>query len=149
MRRRTALIAIPMTALTAFGVAGLAAADPPGTLRTLLEGSNEVPGPGDPDGIGLAKVLPQSTQSRVCVSIKYRDIGTPTLAHIHDAPSTASGPAVVDFGPLLATSPPGTIRGCVAADPALVADIATNPAEYYVNVHTAAFGSGAIRGQLA
>jgi hypothetical protein len=34
------------------------------------------------------------------------------------------------------------------ADPELVADIAANPSEYYVNVHNKPYPAGAIRGQL-
>ena len=39
--------------------------------------------------------------------------------------------------------------GCVSgADPDLTRDIRRHPSRYYVNVHTADFPDGAIRGQL-
>ena len=39
--------------------------------------------------------------------------------------------------------------GCInGVDPALVADIAANPEDYYVNIHTDAHPNGAVRGQL-
>jgi hypothetical protein len=43
----------------------------------------------------------------------------------------------------------GTSEACVHVDAAVVKDIAANPGGYYVNVHTADFKGGAIRGQLS
>lgn len=85
----------------------------------------------------------------VCVLIKYRNIDAPTAAHIHEAPSTAAGPVVIDFTPLIGTSAPGEIRGCVTTTPARAREVIDNPGAFYVNVHNAAFSAGAIRGQLA
>lgn len=147
MRRTTALLALPLAALVTFGVATVASAgSASGESTAFLTGSTEVPGPGDRDGRGAAGVQPGSDQ--VCVQIRYRNIDAPTAAHIHEGPPGVAGPVVVDFVPLIATSPPGQINGCVAADPALAADIAANPSDFYVNVHNVAFPAGAIRGQL-
>lgn len=147
MRRTTALIALPLAAMVTFGVATVASAgSATGQSTAYLNGPKEAPDPGDRDGLGLAGVQPGSDQ--VCVQIRYKNIDAPTGAHIHEGPPGVAGPVVVDFVPLIATSPPGQINGCVAADPALAADIAANPSEYYVNVHNAVFPAGAIRGQL-
>jgi hypothetical protein len=42
----------------------------------------------------------------------------------------------------------GSAKGCKTADAAVVKDIMGNPANYYVNVHNAAYPKGAVRGQL-
>lgn len=148
MRRLTSLLIVPVALLSVLGFVTSAAAAPPGVVTTRLLGSNEVPGPGDPDGSGLASVLARPPQSQVCVSITYKNIGTATGAHIHRGSSTVAGPIVVDFTPLIATSAPGTVRGCVPTTSALATEIATTPSSFYVNVHTSTFTGGAIRGQL-
>src|SRR5439155_25193539 len=51
--------------------------------------------------------------------------------------------------PALPGIPTNPSLTCREADPALVTDIASDPAGYYANVHTTAFPVGAIRGQLA
>ena len=43
---------------------------------------------------------------------------------------------------------PGASAGCVTVDDPVLDAILRRPGRYYVNVHTAAFGGGAIRGQL-
>jgi hypothetical protein len=74
---------------------------------------------------------------------------SPKLGHIHKAPFGANGSVVV---PLFTTPVPGTVfavSGTVnGADPALVKDIAGHPSAFYVNLHTAKFPGGAVRGQL-
>lgn len=149
MRHRLILLAIPLAVVAAVGTTTVASAAPPGLSSTILTGPNEVPGPGDDDGIGRAFVLPQPGQARVCTDTRYRGIDTPTGAHIHEGATTVAGPIVIDFTPLIAISAPGQIRGCVAVDPALARDVAQNPGDYYVNVHNVPFPAGAIRGQLA
>ena len=41
-----------------------------------------------------------------------------------------------------------TVDTCITVDPALLQAVAASPRSYYVNVHTAAFPGGEIRGQL-
>lgn len=146
MRRKTALLALPLAALGVLGVTAAASAGSgAGSSATSMSGAREV-GPGDRDGAGAAAVRPGADD--VCFRIRYRDIGTPTMAHIHLGPAGVAGDVVVDFTPFIATSAPGVIEGCTAVDPSLASDIQANPSDYYVNVHTAAYPAGAIRGQL-
>ncbi len=131
-------------------------------LVAHLKGASEVPGPGDPDGWGLAviKRWSQTGDDNVCWFAVVRKIDLPpTGAHIH-------GPAVVGVaGPVLVPLTGFTLtrnvpawakghgvafsRGCTTAPDATLDAIWANPANYYVNIHSAApFLGGAIRGQL-
>ncbi|MEO6125434.1 MAG: CHRD domain-containing protein [Ilumatobacteraceae bacterium] len=109
-----------------------------------LFGTNEVPTPGDPDGTGAASVTIDPTTGEICVDLRVANIDPATMAHIHRGAAGVSGPVVV---PLTPPNPNAT--ECVMALPALAAEIAANPAGFYVNVHNPAFPAGAVRGNLA
>lgn len=114
-------------------------------LQTSLTGAAEVPGPGDADGTGTAEITVNPGQTQVCYKLSVSNIAPATAAHIHEAAPTAAGPVVVTLG--APTS--GTSAGCVTVTRALALEILKRPADYYVNVHNAAFPGGAVRGQLA
>ena len=127
-------------------IAGTAtAADGGRKLQTNLTGAAEVPGPGDPDGRGTARITVNPGQKQVCYKLSVSNIAPATAAHIHEAAPTAAGPVVVTLG--APTS--GTSSGCVTVTRALALEILKDPSDYYVNVHNAAFPAGAVRGQLA
>jgi len=121
-------------------------------FAAVLNGDNEVDasgtrGQGDLDGAGLGTVTIDRTSNQVCWEITTTGLDLPAiLAHIHRGALNVNGPIVVTFTPPDAS---GSSRGCVPVDPALATEIATNPAGFYVNVHTTPFPNGAIRGQLA
>lgn len=119
----------------------------PVALTATLTGEAEVPGPGDPDGSGQARVLLSQEAGKVCFLIVVRDIMLPaTGAHIHVGEAGVAGDIVV---PLEPPGENGASAGCMSdVDPDLIAAIIQNPAGYYVNVHTEDFPAGAIRGQL-
>ena len=91
--------------------------------------------------------------SELCYTIEVRDMtGAPVAAHIHLAPRGVPGPVVVPLAaPPAATS---TVSACITASeggamtPAELAAIVANPGAYYVNVHTAVWPAGEVRGQL-
>jgi LPXTG-motif cell wall-anchored protein len=114
---------------------------------TLMGGTNEVPNPGDPDGNGTSMVTLKAATSEVCWDTKVANITLPAAAsHIHRGAAGVAGPVVVPF---TAPDANGVSSGCAKADPALITEIAQNPAGFYVNVHTSDFPAGAVRGQLA
>jgi hypothetical protein len=140
-------------ALTILSVVGASeAAAQSGQLFTTLNGRNEVsptgqPGAGDPNGYGAAAVI-TVTANRLCFVIAVHDIDRPISAHIHEAPAGKNGPIRVPLKPPTSGSP-GTSSGCATVDPGLLTRIRNTPKQFYVNVHTAAFPAGAIRGQLS
>ena len=112
-------------------------------LRATLTGE-ETGGRGSPRGTGEAVVTLRTTSREVCYNLVIRGIRA-TQAHIHRAPKGQDGPVAVPFTP-----PKDSVSaGCARVDSAVVSDIQINPTNYYVNVHTAEFPQGAIRGQLA
>jgi hypothetical protein len=115
-------------------------------LSAHLTGAAEAPKPGDTDGSGHANITVSSAQNQVCYDVSVEKIAPATMAHIHKAPAGAAGPPVLT---LQAPGPDGKAKGCASADAAVVADIAANPAGYYVNVHNGEFPAGAVRGQLS
>ena len=157
MRKRVAVVALAAAlvfGMTLLAVPGAAASGSSGkatTLAATLNGANEFPGPGDPDGRGRAFV--RLAGGRACFVLQWSKISAPTAAHIHKGrPGTAGDIVVLFFQPgTNAASLPDTldsVAGCVDVDPAVAKQIAKHPGDYYVNIHTADFAPGAIRGQL-
>ena len=145
--RRTSII-VSICALTVFATTFLVTAKTPVSeehaMKILLSGGAEVPGPGDTDGTGTAGLKVNTGKNEICYDITVKDIQAPTAAHIHSGAAGASGDVKVS----LSKAADGKWKGCVAVDKALLDDILKNPGNYYVNVHTADFPNGAIRGQL-
>lgn len=134
-----------MVAALAIGDSGpVAATDGIRALGAVMTGAAEVPGPGDPDGAGVAGMVVNVNRSRICYFLAVRNIAPATMAHIHAGAAGVAGPIVVNLAP--PTS--GFSANCTPVAQTLAADIAANPANYYVNVHNADFPAGAVRGQL-
>ena len=115
-------------------------------LETFMSGSQEVPGPGDPDGTGEAKVRLKPNQGELCVDIEVENIEPATASHIHHAPAGTAG-AVVVVLPI--PNAEGEADDCVSVDDQLLEKIRSNPQDYYINIHNNPFPNGAIRGQLS
>ena len=113
-------------------------------LSTVLSGATEVPGPGDPDGTGTARLRVNPGQKRICYTLTVSGIEPAQAAHIHEAPAGVAGPVVV---PLDAPTD-GSSSACATVTRQLALEIIRNPEDYYVNVHNATFPAGALRGQL-
>lgn len=137
-------LALSLTASAALIAGAAIAADGGVKLRATMTGAAERPGPGDPDGSGTATFRVNPGQKQVCYTLTVAGIDPATAAHIHIAPVTAAGPVVVP----LAAPTTGSSSGCATVTRALALALIKNPGNYYVNVHNAAFGPGAVRGQL-
>ena len=82
-----------------------------------------------------------------CYTLTARDLSGPAVAaHIHVAPRHVAGPIIIPL--TVGSGTDWTVQSCATADPALLIEVAANPRNYYVNVHTPAFPGGEIRGQL-
>jgi hypothetical protein len=140
------VLALPVSPATP--AAGTDSETPLATLKAGLTGEKEVPGPGDPDGSGTAKI--KVFKTRVCHTLKFDDIEPATMAHIHIGFRDEAGPVTLTlFGPPAPPIPsPGTSTGCQDVPRALSLELRQHPGRYYVNVHNEEFPAGAIRGQL-
>jgi len=141
--KETKMRAFPIL-LAAAGLTLPAIAAAPVKLQTQLTGAAEVPGPGADKGMGEATLSFDTAKGQVCYMLHSMDTDTPTMAHIHKGAAGVAGGVVV----ALAAPATGTSQGCAPLAADVMDDILSHPAEYYVNVHTAAFPKGAIRGQL-
>ncbi len=144
MKQRRRFAALLLAALVALVLALPASATGkhPTTLHATLTGEQEVPGPGDPDGVGHAVV--KVFKKKVCYTLEVKRIKPATAAHIHLGFRGEAGPVVVTLKP----PTDGFSRGCVEIPRALSLGLMEHPSRYYVNVHNEPFPEGAIRGQL-
>jgi hypothetical protein len=109
-----------------------------------LTGEAESPA-GDPVGNGTATIRLRLGQAQACFKLAVKNLPAAVAAHIHSGAAGSSGPVVI---PLTTPGSDGTSSGCATTTRALVASILKSPGNFYVNVHTAEFPGGAIRGQL-
>jgi CHRD domain len=142
-----AMLVVGMTASTV-----LAADRRVVVLATVLTGEAEVPGPGDEDAIGAAVVIVHPRTDTVCWAVTWKKIdGTVNMAHIHGPAGTdAAAGIVVTLFMDRQFAGRGVHANCVrnAETEAWADDIAAEPSQFYVNVHSTTFPAGAIRGQL-
>ncbi len=126
-------------------LAGPVAADDGGRpISVEMTGAAEAPGPGDPDGSGLATFTLNQGQNEICYELSVSNLDPVIASHIHVAPVGSPGPVVV---PLVAPVT-GSSSACAVVDPELIKAIRQNPENYYVNVHTTVYPGGAVRAQL-
>lgn len=109
-------------------------------------GSEEVGGNGAPDpASGDFSAELDLANGRICYFLEVNAIDDFAAAHIHEGSRGKNGPPVITLE-LLGEDGEDV---CQDVDLALLEKIAKRPGSYYVNVHTAAFPAGAVRGQLA
>lgn len=148
MRNHTRLLPITVVlgmALTLLAVGTVLGAET--TLTATLAGGAAEDPPGDPDGAGTATITIDPDTLEVCWELTTSNIADATASHIHTGAAGANGGVAVALD---IDGFSGSSSGCTTgADAASLQAIIDNPAGYYVNVHNADFGPGAIRGQLS
>lgn len=111
-------------------------------LGATLSGANQTGG-GDADGTGTFSAEMDAESGDLCFTLVVDKIAPPTAAHIHLGAAGADGDPVAT----IAVTGSGSDE-CIAMQREVAKAILANPAGYYVNVHTADYPKGAIRGQL-
>lgn len=156
----TRLIPASLAALGALGLATAAhsglAADPDmekmkdhdngRKIGTTLSGQAEVPGPGDPDGMGRFAARVNPGQGTLCYELDVDDIEAAAAAHIHRGARDVAGPVVVTLDLMIEDD---DSERCMTIDRDLAQELIRNPDAFYVNVHNAEYPAGAVRGQLS
>lgn len=110
-------------------------------VYTSPEGENVVGG-GSDEGYADFSAKIDTKAGKICYVLEVGDV-VPVAAHIHEGKAGANGGPVVT---LEITGPGNEV--CMALDAKLAKKVGSKPAGYYVNVHTAEFPGGALRGQL-
>jgi hypothetical protein len=116
------------------------------TFQLEMSGEQEVP-PGDPDGKASGTLTIDDSANSVSWNFAYSGFREPQAMHIHAGKAGVAGGPVVPLN--VGTSEEGKLIGTASADAKTIAAILAAPADYYVNIHTAEFRPGAVRGQLA
>jgi len=136
-----------LAALAAALVLAAPAAAAPKRLSAQMSGGQEAPESGDPNGRGTANLRLDRAARTVCFTIRVRRIDDVVAAHIHRGGRGVAGSIVVDL--IGEPSDARRFTGCTEdVSRGLIRRITRRPRRYYVNVHTASFPAGAVRGQL-
>lgn len=114
----------------------------PVVLTASLDGASE-PAGGDAHGSGTFSAEIDADTGDVCYVLTAKGIAKPTAAHIHEGAAGVDGKPIVT----LQVTEDGDL--CMAAEPDTLKPVIAAPANYYVNIHSADFPKGAVRGQLS
>ncbi len=111
--------------------------------RVAMSGRAETPR-GAPHGVGVAVI---AIHSKLVVCWRFAHLhgfANATVAHIHTGRAGGAGPVLIP----LSTAPALHHQGCTHASAATITAIERGPGGYYVNIHSARYPAGAVRGQL-
>jgi len=111
-------------------------------LRAVLNGDNLVPA-GDTDGWGRVAINVDGTLNRLCADIEVRSVGQVTDIKIYRGRDGVGDP-VVD----LQSPDDNDSNDCDHIGDTLADEIQANPAGFYIEVRTAEFPQGALRGRI-
>src|SRR5258706_11249784 len=120
------------------------------TYAADLRGSNEVP-PNASTAFGSAFVTIDPNNNQLSWEVDTTGL-SPTLSHIHGpAPAGTNASVLINFATSAAAFTNGRTKGSIdisSIAPTTLATLLSDPTQFYVNVHSAAFPGGEIRGQL-
>lgn len=120
--------------------------------------SSGTPNQGDLDGTAVGTIrfdngtgAGTTGSATINLTLTNLDVATIDLTghHIHQAPSTTTGPIVIDFGDPDTIRSGNTLSGTITGLPAAtITALMSNPSGFYYNLHNAQFTGGAVRDQL-
>jgi len=113
------------------------------SVRTNMSGDQIVPGPGAPNAFGTANLFVDMRYGILCYRMGYDGTSRALAAHIHAGGPGQNGRPVIDLHP-----ESNGDEGCVGADPTALRNLREHPETFYLQLHTAEYPDGAIRGQL-
>lgn len=122
-----------------------------GHAQFLVELSgHELEDGGDHDGRGTVALDFDVDNERVCYYVKWNRLeGAVTAFHLHHAPRHEDGGHWIDFFNDKHFDGDGeTVADCVHSSRDKIYEVLDDPSDFYLNLHTTAHKSGAIRGQL-
>jgi hypothetical protein len=111
------------------------------TVTTQLSGKNEVPA-NNSSASGRARLTFDSKTNMLRWNVTYRGIA-PSAGHLHGPAASGENAGVVVPFANVGSSP---IAGSATLTEAQASDLLSG--KWYVNLHSAAFGAGEIRGQV-
>lgn len=125
--------------------------DDDGSIRFCIKliGSEEFPGPGDPDGLAIGTLHINKKSCDISWWLLLGNLEPPfTGFHIHGPLSFAS-PQIADIFIFLTTDHETMVlEGSTHVDESKLEAILKTPTLYYLNLHNKQFPGGAVRGSL-
>ncbi len=109
-------------------------------VTSILSGSNEVPTNTSP-ATGTVTGTYNEDTNELDLVITYQQM-TPTAWHIHEAPKGSNGPVILNLGTTFTSPFTYSTTLTEEQEDDLLATM------YYLNIHSAKFPNGEIRGQL-
>jgi CHRD domain len=135
---------LALGACTSAPVAQTAASSSAVAMSSRLSGANEVPA-NTSAGSGTLEASFDKQTSMLTWTVTYSGLTGPVKAGHFHGPALAGANSGVALG--FTGSMDSPIKGSATLTPAQAADVMAG--KWYVNLHTAAFAGGEIRGQLA
>lgn len=96
-------------------------------------------------GSATGKLVLDTKKDTMCYSVSTMGLTGINAAHIHTGSMGVDGGVAIGLNPAKFNAKKAT---CVKVAAKILSAIAMNPSMYYLNVHTAKYPEGAVRGQL-
>lgn len=115
-----------------------------------MSGAQEAPTPVTTTATGSFDATYDPAAKKMTITVRWSGLsGNPTLMHIHGPGARGvSASPIVNFATLFPTTPAGTFTTSFVLNGTTQTEADLLAGKWYVNIHTAANGSGEIRGQI-